>query len=559
MRTLQTCELFLFARARIIVLLLCALTAIISPAQTLTTLESFDFADGAEPDVALAQGRDGNLYGMTGTGGLNGAGTVFKLDPLTGTLTTLYNFCSQPGCTDGARTPLGGGALLLATDGNFYGATQGGGLYSGCNNNPGQTCGTVFKVSSGGTLTTLYNFKGADGSFPNGLVQGIDGNLYGTAQEGGANGAGTFFKMTRNGTLTTLYNFCSQPNCTDGGGPATPPIQATDGNFYGTTFGGGGGLGGGTVYKITPRGKFTTLVTVGGSPSGALVQGVDGNFYGTAARSGTVFQMTPDGTLTTLGVVGQYAYAGLVQATDENFYGTVYGQPGTVFGITPGGTVTTPYTFCSQLNCTDGDYPLAGLIQGTDGNLYGATIVGGADTACNLIQGAAGCGTVFRFSVPGLIPFVEPVTYSGKVGATIEFLGQGFTKSTTVSFNGTSVTPSVKSGTYLTAKVPSGATTGFVTITTSGGSLQSNKIFRVIPQIKSFIPTSGPVGTVVTIIGLSLTQTTNVTLGGKTAAFTVNSDSQVTTTVPTGAKTGKIAITTAGGTATSSGTFTVTP
>jgi len=566
MRPLRTYGRLGFGLTRIIVFLFCAATAIPLIGQTLTTLASFDETNGAEPDRNLVQGRDGNFYGITGAGGVNSntlcnnvgflCGTVFKINPTTGTLTTLYNFCSQMGCTDGANVPLGGGGLVLGTDGNFYGTTELGG--ASCNQ-PGQTCGTVFRITPAGTLTTLHRFNGADGSFPNGVVQALDGNFYGTTQESGANGGGTFFKMTRNGTLSTLYNFCSQPNCTDGGGPMSPPIQATDGNFYGTTFGGGGGLGGGTVYKITPRGKFTTLVTVGGSPSGALVQGVDGNFYGTAARSGTVFQMTPDGTLTTLGVVGQYAYAGLVQASDGNFYGTVYGQPGTVFGITPGGTVTTPYTFCSQLNCTDGDYPLAGLIQGTDGNLYGATIVGGADTACNLIQGAAGCGTVFRFSVPGLIPFVEPVTYSGKVGATIEFLGQGFTKSTTVSFNGTSVTPSVKSGTYLTAKVPSGATTGFVTITTSGGSLQSNKIFRVIPQIKSFIPTSGPVGTVVTITGISLTQTTQVTLGGKTAAFTVNSDSQVTTTVPTGAKTGKIAITTAGGTATSSGTFTVTP
>jgi len=109
---------------------------------------------------------------------------------------------------------------------------------------------------------------------------------------------------------------------------------------------------------------------------------------------------------------------------------------------------------------------------------------------------------------------VEAVTYSGKLGATIEFLGQGFTKSTTVSFNGTLATRSVKSGTYLTARVPSGATTGFVTITTSSGSLQSNKVFRVIPQIKSFTPTSGPVGTSVVITGESFTGGATVTFGG---------------------------------------------
>ncbi len=478
MRRLMNCWVR-FVQAEVFAFLLYAVTAIPVTAQTLTTLVSFDGTDGAEPNIPLVQGRDGNFYGMTGAGGANNAGTIFKVTP-TGTLTTLYNFCSQPGCTDGINPPLIGSGLVLATDGDLYGTTAEGGPNTNCNQG-GQSCGTIFKISPARVLTTLHSFNGADGSFPNGMVQATDGNLYGTAQEGGANNGGTFFKMTRSGTLTTLYNSCSLTDCADGGAPSSAPVQATDGNFYGTTFVGGAGLGGGTVYKITPKGKLTTLATMGGSPAGALVQATDGNFYGTGARSGTVFKMTPSGSLTTLGVVGQYAYAGLVQATDGNFYGTVYGQPGTVFAITPKGTVTTPYTFCSQPSCTDGDYPLAGLIQSTNGNLYGVTIVGGADTACNLIQGASGCGTVFSLSVPGLNPFVEALTYSGKVGATIEFLGQGFTKTTTVSFNGTPATPSVKSGTYLTAKVPSGATTGYVTITTSGGSLQSNKIFRVNP------------------------------------------------------------------------------
>jgi hypothetical protein len=98
-----------------------------------------------------------------------------------------------------------------------------------------------------------------------------------------------------------------------------------------------------------------------------------------------------------------------------------------------------------------------------------------------------------------------------------------------------------------------------VTVTTPGGTLTSNKRFRVTPQIISFKPTSGTVGTAVQITGVSLTQTTKVTFGGvRATSFTVNSDTQVTATVPTGAKTGHIAITTAGGTVTSSGVFTVT-
>src|SRR4029077_721373 len=104
-----------FVVAQVVALLFCAVTAIPTTAQTLTTLVSFNDANGAEPNIDLVQGRDGNFYGMTGTGGANNAGTVFKVTP-TGILTTLYNFCSQLGCTDGINTPLIGGGLVLATD-----------------------------------------------------------------------------------------------------------------------------------------------------------------------------------------------------------------------------------------------------------------------------------------------------------------------------------------------------------------------------------------------------------------------------------------------------------
>src|SRR5439155_24542570 len=177
-------------------------------------------------------------------------------------------------------------------------------------------------------------------------------------------------------------------------------------------------------------------------------------------------------------------------------------------------------------------------IQHTNGTLYGDSENGGI-----------GGGTFFSINValPPLA-FVSLLPYAGKVGATIEFLGQGFTSTSAVSFNGTAATRTVVSGTYLTATVPGGAGTGLVTVTTSSGTLKSNKIFRVIPQITGFSPTSGPVGTPVTITGVSLKQTTKVTFGGvKATSFTVNSDTKVTATVPTGAVTGKIAITTPGG------------
>jgi uncharacterized repeat protein (TIGR03803 family) len=287
-----------------------------------------------------------------------------------------------------------------------------------------------------------------------------------------------------------------------------------------------------------------------------LVQGQDGNFYGVTPyggntnNDGAVFKITPSGVLTTL-----YAFSGpdgcspggpLVQASDGNFWGvTAYNTTGqgTVFRITPVGTLTTFHVF----NGSDGQQPVA-LIQDTDGILYGSTSLGGTSNV----------GTVFSLGA-GLGPFVSfaPPFSSGKVGSIIQILGQGFTSTSTVSFNGTPATPTVKSRTYLTAVVPSGATTGFVTVTTSNVKLTSIKKFHVIPQVASFIPTSGPSGTVVTITGVSLKQTSGVAIGAKAASFTVSSDTHITATVPIGAKTGKITITTLGGTATSATGFTV--
>jgi hypothetical protein len=159
----------------------------------------------------------------------------------------------------------------------------------------------------------------------------------------------------------------------------------------------------------------------------------------------------------------------------------------------------------------------------------------------------------------GAAPFVSLVSATAKVGKTVGIVGQGFTGTTGVSFDGIAASFKVASDTYLTATVPTGAKTGPVTVTTPGGTLNSGKTFRVTPQLLSFSPPSGPVGTSVVITGVSLTQTAKVTFGGVSAtSFTVSSDTQVTATVPSGAKTGKIVITTQGGTASSATNFTVT-
>jgi uncharacterized repeat protein (TIGR03803 family) len=274
--------------------------------------------------------------------------------------------------------------------------------------------------------------------------------------------------------------------------------------------------------------------------------------------------MTPGGRVTTLhsfdGTDGSNYKGGLVQATDGNFYGTTFGGGangyGTLFKITPGGTLTTLHNF----DGTDGAHPYGSLLQATNGTFYGTT------SYCNLYGTPSGCGcptlgcgTVFSLSV-GLGPFVTFLPAARPVGGVVQILGQGFTGATGVSFNGTAATFTVESDTFLTATVPAGATTGFITVTEPDGTLTSNKIFRVTPQIKSFSPTSGPVGTSVVITGNSFTGATEVAFGcGKKASFTVDSDTQITAIVPAGTMTGAINVVTPGGHVESTTKFTVTP
>ena len=204
-------------------------------------------------------------------------------------------------------------------------------------------------------------------------------------------------------------------------------------------------------------------------------------------------------------------------------------------------------TTLHNFNGPDGAEPFAGVVQHTSGTFYGTTDLGGTGDM----------GTVFSLSM-GLSPFVELLSTSGKVGASVIILGDGLTGSTNVSFGGTSSSFKILSDTEITATVPSGALTGSVTVTAPSGTLTSSRQFLVTPQIKNFNPPSGPVGTVVTITGVSLTHASSVKFGSKSASFTVNSDTQITATVPAGAKTGKITVITPGGKATSATSFTVT-
>jgi len=153
----------------------------ITPSGVFTTLHSFDYVtDGGFVYSKLLQASDGNLYGTTASGGLGGAGTIFKITPA-GTLTTIYNFSG----TDGGGSTAG---LVQATNGDFYGTTVGGGT----NGNHG----TVFKITPSGALTTLHSFNSTDGQTPEGaLFQATNGIFYGTTAYGGTNGNGTVFSL----------------------------------------------------------------------------------------------------------------------------------------------------------------------------------------------------------------------------------------------------------------------------------------------------------------------------------------------------------------------------
>jgi uncharacterized repeat protein (TIGR03803 family) len=472
-------------------------------AQTVITLYSFCLQGGCPsgnfPESAPVQGIDGNFYGTAPNGGANnnaslckiGCGTVYKITAA-GALTTLYSFCSFTNCADGFG-PIA--SPVLATDGNFYGTTPYGGTGSNCSTDfTLYGCGTVFKITPKGKLTTIYSFCSlancADGASPQAsLVQGVDGNLYGTAQFGGANGKGTVFRITPSGTLTTLYSFCAVfvVNCNDGAEPGVGLVQATNGNFYGSTM--GGQHNDGTIFEITPAGTLSTLHTFHGAADGqqpsALRLASDGKLYGTtfaggAGGSGTVFSMTLSGTFTTLynfctvsgcsdGFDPSY---GVVPATDGNLYGSDGGGPnggGDLFKITPSGTFTTLYSFCAQSNCTDGAHPVT-MTQSTNGNFYGTTNVGGTN----------GDGTVFSLST-GLGQFVKTVPAGATVGKRVGILGTDLTGATSVTFNGTPSTFTVVSNTLITTTVPTGATTGTVQVVTPSGTLSSNATFVVIP------------------------------------------------------------------------------
>ncbi len=525
----------------LLLVLAVVLTTSLAQAQTYTDLHDFDETEGccAIYPSMLAQGEDGNIYGATTSGGTHFYGNIFKMTP-SGTLTSIYSFDLTHG-----GNPQGG--ISLGTDGNFYGTTYIGGTGH---------AGIVFKITPSGTFTELYDFtNGTDGAYPRvPPVQAQDGNLYGIT---GNDTNAVLYKVTTSGTFTVMTNLATQSY--------SPLLLGTDGNLYGTTLS-GGTFNAGTIFQFSPATK--KLKTIFNfhtefSPYGPLMQGSDGNLYGTTSSGGTgsggvVYKVTTAaGGYTVLknfstsnSADGATPFSGLIQGSDKFLYGVTSAGGANGLGVLfKVSTTGTGFTVLHDFATTTGDTPYATPLLHTNGTIYGLTFHGGSHVPY---------GVAYSMNV-SLKPFVSPVVlHSAKAGSSVELLGQGFNTATKVLFGTGAGTFTINNDTFITAKIATGGTTGAITVDEPGGNLASLQKFRVVPGIKTFSPTSGPVGTSVMITGTSLLQASAVKFGGVAATlFTVNSDTQVTATVPTGALTGKISITTPGGVATSSSTFTV--
>ena len=357
----------------------------------------------------------------------------------------------------------------------------------------GTGSGIFYKLTLEGKVTILHvfcrNFPCPDeGALPKGIILASDGNFYGATNYGGASGVGTIFRISPTGKYKTLHSFCSSVNCADGSYAVFPPIQGNDGNFYGATIG-GGTEDTGVLYRLTAAGTYQVLHNfcafgcTDGSIPNTIVQDVKGNFFGTTIGGGLAFEFTSTGEYKVLNTLAVPGGPGLAQqltlANDGNLYGeSGGGNPidgpddavGGLFEVTPAGKFTPLYAFCGCGNPTSGYNPEGPLFQGTDGNFYGTTILGG--------KSGQNYGTVFKLSKK-LSPFVQTVPVAGKVGMQIIILGNNLTGTTGVTFNGVQANFTIKSDTHIQATVPAGASTGVVSVITPSITLKSNPQFVV--------------------------------------------------------------------------------
>lgn len=370
---------FLRLAATVMSLLLCVSAGATAQEATITVLHTFAVGtgEGTQPPEGLVEARDGTFYGVTGSGGAAGAGTIFRMTP-DGTATTLYSF-TDPGDIDSANIY---SALVEGRDGNLYGtASRGFSLGRGI----------VFRMTPAGAFTVLrsFDFSGAPDSAPplSGVLEASDGYLYGATRYGGDADLGTIFKMSLDGTLTTVHSFMG----TDGANPLGL-VQGADGSFYGVTQGGAAGRG--MFFRMTPAGTVTAAVSPFHGIFSKLVEGIDGNFYGTASAPGfpvfdrnlgVIYRVTPSGVFKEMARFDGFNMptfrVSLLRASDTHLYGTAQescpsdlGGPichldTSYFRIDLEGHVQFLKRFDHGVISKTGF--LNGLIEARDGNLYG--------------------------------------------------------------------------------------------------------------------------------------------------------------------------------------------
>jgi uncharacterized repeat protein (TIGR03803 family) len=509
----------------------------------------------------LTQGSNGNLYG-TAVNGKNapGLGTVFEVST-SGSYADLWPF-------DGTTGEFPNAGLTLASDGNFYGTASAGGTFGN---------GTLFRMTPGGSLTVLHHFSSTEGA-P--LVAPVEANNGTIDALYGVTGSGTTYRVTLPaGTYKQLPN--NAPGPTFG-----PFFLASDGYLYGTTqTGGTNNLG--TVFRMTiPAGAIKIIHSFSGAdgsaPEGPLTSDFtnpwDGILYGTtdsggANNTGTVFQLTlSSGALKFLhnfdAYVGAFTCnndggnpaAGLLLASDGYFYGVTSGGGanciGTIFRFALGGFFTKLFDFDqSGVTSIYGEMAYTTLMEHTNGCLYGLTSMGGASNGQTNPM-----GNFYSLCAERLIQIVKvegPIFVHPGVPAQI--LGNNLTHAVEVTFAGEQTQFQVGSDTNLLAQVPNDAVDGVIAVILDDGQqIETQSAEHILPLITNLDPTSGPVGTQVGIVGGGFAGAKKVTFGGvKATNFTVVSPTLIQAIVPTGARTGKVGVTTRNGTAKSKQTFTV--
>jgi uncharacterized repeat protein (TIGR03803 family) len=358
---------------------------------------NFSNSSGKYPKGPLI--KVGNvLYGIASMGGNNDGGVVFAYDADADSYQKIHQFTYIPNSSS-ENSPNG---PLLNFNGLLYGTTSSGGSFSR---------GVLYKMNLDGSgYQVIHHFESDAGYFGN--LSTYNNQLYGLTSSGytpTSFGNGTIYKVNTDGTaFQTIHSF-DMPN---GFGPSGSLIKAQDGNLYGLTPYGGTGYSNGIAFSIQPDGaNFTPLQWVAngasqGNPFGSLVQASNGSFYGMNSNGGTAFAgqlfklttgnpvnfvlynpfcLAPDCSLTPTG--------SLIQASDGNLYGmTPYtGQntgQGNIFRISTSGT---NYTLLKKFNGTNGANPNGSLIQAPDGYLYGMTENGGLN----------GFGVIFKMRIDG--------------------------------------------------------------------------------------------------------------------------------------------------------------